>query len=44
MDRTVEEILELYRKDDPTELFEAAWEVTSKYHGDLLIVVDSPLG
>ncbi|MBN2617318.1 MAG: [FeFe] hydrogenase H-cluster radical SAM maturase HydE [Spirochaetales bacterium] len=34
IERSIEEILELYRKEDPTDLYNAAWEVSSRYHGD----------
>ncbi len=34
MELTVEEILDLYKKEDTTDLFKASWDVTTKYHGD----------
>lgn len=34
MELTVEEILELYKKEDSTDLFKASWDVTTKYHGN----------
>ena len=34
INRSVEEILELYKKEDTTELYNAAWEVSSEFHGD----------
>lgn len=34
MERTVEEILELYNRDDSSALLQAAWDVTTEYHGD----------
>ncbi|QEN05072.1 [FeFe] hydrogenase H-cluster radical SAM maturase HydE [Thiospirochaeta perfilievii] len=34
IDRTVEEIIALYKNEDPTELYKAAWDVTTEFHGD----------
>lgn len=33
MKLTQKQILELYNKEDTTDLFKAAWDVTTKYHG-----------
>lgn len=34
MKLTTEEIIELYKKEDPAELYQAAWDVTTAHHGD----------
>lgn len=34
MGRTIDQILELYNREDSSELIQAAWDVTTEYHGD----------
>ncbi len=34
IDRSIEDILELYNKTDPADLIQAAWDVTTEFHGD----------